>query len=91
MDRNMWRDRLEEALNLSSDRLLDDDDVEKIKNYRNKRILHVRRMNRDRQTDRQTATLNYGGTKPKTTSQSTSGLLIGPEQVTWHETLHATG
>ena len=45
----------------------------------------------DRQTDRQTATLNYGGTKPKTTSQSTSGLLIGPEQVTWHETLQATG
>ena len=54
MDRSMWRDRLEEALNLSSDRLLDDDDVEKIKNYRNKRILHVRRMNRDRQTDRPT-------------------------------------
>ena len=24
LDRNMWRDRLEEALNLSSDRLLDD-------------------------------------------------------------------
>ena len=26
LDRNMWRDLLEEALNMSSDRLLDDDE-----------------------------------------------------------------
>ena len=30
VDRNMWRDHLEEALNLSSDRLLDDNNVIKL-------------------------------------------------------------
>ena len=29
MDRSMWRDLLEEALNLSSARLLDDDEISK--------------------------------------------------------------
>jgi len=44
------------------------------------------------ETDRQTATLNYEistvwETKPRTTSQKTSGLLMGPEQVTRPKTL----
>jgi hypothetical protein len=33
--------------------------VEKIKNYRNKWTQHIERTDRDRQTDRQTATLNF--------------------------------
>jgi hypothetical protein len=42
--------------------------------------------------DRQTATLNYEmstvwGTKPRTSRQQTSGLLVGPEQVTRPKTL----
>ena len=46
----------------------------------------------DRQTDRQTATLNYEistmwETKPRTTLQKTSRLLMGAEQVTWSTTL----
>jgi hypothetical protein len=46
------------------------------------------------QTDRQTATLNHEistvcWTKPKTITQKTSGLLVGSEQVTWHNRLPA--
>jgi hypothetical protein len=51
--------------------------VKKILNYRNKWTQHVRRMDRDRQTDRQTATLNYEistvwETKPRTTPRNIS-------------------
>jgi hypothetical protein len=61
--------------------------VKKIQNYRNQWIQHVRRMDR-----RQTATLNYEistvwETKPKTTPQKTSGLILGTEQVTRPKTL----
>ena len=64
--------------------------VKKIQNYRNQWIQHVRRTDRDRQT----ATLNYEiftmwETKPKTTPKKTSGLLVGPEQVTRPKTLQA--
>jgi len=52
--------------------------------------------NGQRQTDRQTATFNYEistvwETKPRTTPQRNSGLLVGPEQGTRHKTLHAMG
>jgi hypothetical protein len=52
--------------------------VKKIKNYRNKWIQHVRRMD----SDRQTATLNceistVWETKPRTTLQKTSRQLVG--------------
>ena len=62
--------------------------VMKIQNYRNKGIKHVRRM----EGDRQTATPNYGistmwETKPRTTPQKTSRVLMGPEQVTRPKTL----
>ena len=45
-------------------------------------------------TDRQTATLNYEistiwDTKPRTTLQKTSRLLMGPEQVTWPTAVQA--
>ena len=51
-------------------------------------------MDRDRQTDRQNATLNYEistvwGTEPRMTPQKTSGLLMGPEEVTMYKTLQA--
>jgi len=64
--------------------------VKKIQNYGNKRMQHVRRMDRDRQT----TTLNYEistmwETKPRTTLQKTSRLLMGPEQVTWSSALQA--
>jgi len=52
--------------------------VKKIQNYRYKWVQHVWRI------DRQTATLNYEmstvwETKPRTSPQQTSGLLVGPE------------
>jgi len=55
--------------------------VKKIQNYKSKRVQHFRRMDRDRQT----STLNYEistmrGTKPTTTPQDSTGLLVGPEQ-----------
>ena len=51
-------------------------------------------VNGQRQTDRQTATLNYEKrtmweTKPRTTPQKTSRLLMEPEQVTRSKTLQA--
>jgi len=54
--------------------------VKKIQNCRNKWLQHVRRMDRDRQT----ATLGHEiktmlETKPRTTLQKTSRLLLGPE------------
>jgi hypothetical protein len=65
--------------------------IEKIQNYINKLIKHIRRMDGDRQT----ATLNYEilavwETKPRTTLQKTDRLLMGPEKVTRSQTLQAT-
>jgi len=62
----------------------------KIQTYRKKCVQYVRRMDRDRQT----ATLNYEistvwETKPRTTPQKNSRLLMGPEQVTRPKTLQA--
>jgi hypothetical protein len=64
--------------------------VKKIQKYRSKWIQHVWQMDRNRQT----ATLNYEIStmwemKPGTTPQKTSGVLLGPEQVTRHKTLQA--
>ena len=65
--------------------------VKIIHNYRNKWIQRVRRMDRDRQT----ATLNYEistmwETKPRTTPQKTSRLLMGLEHFTRPKTPQAT-
>jgi len=53
-------------------------------------MVHFQRMDRDRQT----FTLNYEistmrGTKPTTTPQETTGLLVGPEQGRRPKTLQA--
>jgi len=62
----------------------------KIQTYGKKCVQYVRRMDRDRQT----ATLKYEistvwETKPRTTPQKNSRLLMGPEQVTRPKTLQA--
>jgi len=54
--------------------------TEKIQNYRNKWIQHIRRPDRDRRT----ATLNFEistmwDTKPRTTRQKNFRLVMGPE------------
>jgi len=50
-------------------------------------------MGRDRQTDRLPHLIRKRqttwGTKLRTVAQKTSGLLIGPEQVTWPKSLPA--
>jgi len=68
--------------------------VRKIQSHRNKWKQHVRRADGDRQTDRQTATLNCDmstvlETKPRTFLQKTSRLLMGPELVMRPTTLQA--
>ena len=68
--------------------------VEKIWRHRNKWIQHVRRQDRDRQTDRQTATLNCDmstalETRPRMTLQKTSRLLMGAELVMRPTTMQA--
>jgi hypothetical protein len=66
--------------------------VKKIQNHSNKCVQHV--WGTDRQTDRQTATLNgeistVWETKPTVTAGKGSELLVGPEQGTRVKTLQA--
>jgi len=63
--------------------------VKKIRDYRNKWVEHVQRMDRDRLPHVITKYQPCGETKPWKSPQKTSGLLVGPEQGTRPKPLQA--
>jgi hypothetical protein len=64
--------------------------VKKIQSHRNKWIRHVRRKDRDRQTYTLNCDMSTAlETRPRTTLQKTSRLLVGPELVIRPTTLQA--